>query len=43
MATMRAMRRLRTDLVPDGLVRKLIEAAMCGRPAAAEVIRRDHW
>jgi nitroreductase len=28
MATMRAMRRLRPDPVPDGLVRELIEAAM---------------
>src|SRR5438874_12586895 len=33
MTTMRAMRRLRTDPVPDDLVRELIEAAMCAPSA----------
>jgi nitroreductase len=33
MATMRAMRRLRADPVPDDLVRELIEAAMCAPSA----------
>ncbi len=33
MTTMRAMRRLRPDPVPDGLVRELIEAAMCAPSA----------
>src|SRR2546423_12662691 len=33
MTTMRAMRRLRTDPVPDELVRELIEAAMCASSA----------
>ena len=33
MATMRAMRRLRAEPVPDDLVRELIEAAMCAPSA----------
>src|SRR2546423_14686613 len=33
MTTMRAMRRLRMDPVPDDLVRELIEAAMCAPSA----------
>ena len=33
MTTMRAMRRLRPDPVPDDLVRELIEAAMCAPSA----------
>ncbi len=33
MTTMRAMRRLRADPVPDALVRELIEAAMCAPSA----------
>ena len=33
MTTMRAMRRLRADPVPDDLVRELIEAAMCAPSA----------
>jgi len=35
MTTMRAMRRLRPDPVPDALVRELIEAAMCA-PSAGD-------
>ena len=39
MTTMRAMRRLRPDPVPDGLVRELVEAAICA-PGAGHLQRQ---